>query len=78
MNLSRAVHAAVFRSDEHFVANCLEVAVTTQGCSLEETLDNLRDAVSLHLADEDLRDLGLIDNPGLSVIFELELYDAAA
>ena len=31
MNLSRSIHAVVFPSDGYYVANCLEVAVVTQG-----------------------------------------------
>ena len=78
MNLSRTIHAVVFSSDGYFVANCLEVAVVTQGRTLDETLANLREAVSLHLEDEDLDELGLVSNPSLSIITETELYDAAA
>ena len=78
MNLSRSIHAVVSTSDGYYVANCLEVAVVTQGRTLDETLDNLREAVSLHLEDEDLAEMGLADNPTLSVVLEMELTDAAA
>ncbi len=78
MNLSRNIHAVVFPSDGYYVANCLEVAVVTQGVTLDETLANLREAVSLHLEDEDLAELGLASDPVLSIIMEMELRDAAA
>lgn len=78
MSLSRNIHAVIFSSDDYYVANCLEVAVVTQGRTLDETLDNLREAISLHLEDEDLADLGLDSNPILSVTLEMELRDAAA
>ncbi len=78
MSLSRNIHAVIFSSGEHYVANCLEVAVATQGRTLDETLDNLREAISLHLEDEDLADLGLDSNPMLSVMMEMELQSAAA
>ena len=78
MNLSRNIHAVIFHSDGYYVANCLEVAVVTQGRTLDETLDNLREAVNLHLEDEDLAEIGLADNPILSVVLEMELTDAAA
>ena len=38
MSLSRNIHAVIFGSGEHYVANCLEVAVVTQGRTLDETL----------------------------------------
>ena len=62
MSLSRNIHAVIFSSGEHYVANCLEVAVVTQGRTLDETLDNLREAISLHLEGEDLADFGLDSN----------------
>ena len=67
MNLSRNIHAVVFPSDGYYVANCLEVAVVTQGRTLDETLANLREAVSLHLEDEDLAEMGLSVNPNLCI-----------
>ena len=45
---------------------------------MDETLSNLREAVSLHLEDEDLAELGLTSDPVISVIMEMELLDAAA
>ena len=78
MNLARTIHAFVHRSDGYFVANCLEVAVVTQGRTVDETLQNLREAVALHLEDEDLSDMGLVSDPILSVVVEMELHDAAA
>ena len=78
MSLSRNIHVVIFSSGEHYVANCLEVSVVTQGRTLDETLDNLREAVSLHLEDEDLAELGLSDNPMLSIMLEMELHGAAA
>ena len=78
MSLSRTIHAVIFSGDDYFVANCLEIAVVTQGRTIDETLDNLREAVSLHLEDENLAELGLSDNPMLSIMLEMELYDAAA
>ena len=78
MSLSRNIHVVIFSSGENYVANCVEIAVVTQGRTLDETLDNLREAVSLHLEDEDLAELGLSDNPMLSIMLEMELHGAAA
>jgi len=43
------VHAVVTRSRGWYVAECLEVAVVTQGHTLDELVTNLREAVGLHL-----------------------------
>ena len=59
MDLQHTVKAVVRRGDTHYVAECLEIAVVTQGKTLDETLANLREAVALHLEGEDLAEMGL-------------------
>ena len=61
-----------------YVAECLEISVITQGETLDEVVQNLKDAVSLHLEDENLAEFGLIDNPSILVTFELQLSYAQA
>ena len=61
--LQHTIHAIVRQGDEGgFVAECVELAVVTQGETLDETVANLREAVSLHLEGEDLE--SLIDRRG--------------
>ncbi len=55
-----------------FVAECLEIAVVTQGTTLDETVNNLREAVALHLEGENLVELGLKERPTLIVTMEIE------
>ena len=78
MSLKHSVHAVISKGDRYFVAECLEVAVVTQGLTIEETITNLREAVALHIEDEDLAEIGLVPNPSLSVTVELELAHASA
>jgi len=68
----KTIHAFVRRGERRYVAECVEIAVVTQGETLDETAANLREAVSLHLEGEDLAALGLAADPVLSVTFELE------
>ena len=70
-DLQRTIHAVLFRGDRYFVADCLEVSVITQGLTVDEALSNLREAVALHVEDEDLEEIGLIRNPTISVTLEL-------
>jgi len=37
------------KGDKYFVARCPELGVTTQGRTLEEAKENLKEAVELHL-----------------------------
>ena len=71
MNLRNTVHAVISQGDRYFVAECMEIPVVTQGLTVDETLANLREAMALHLEDEDLAELGLVPSPILSVTLEL-------
>jgi predicted RNase H-like HicB family nuclease len=65
----------IFRGDQYYVAECLDLPVTTQALTLDELAVNIREAVGLHLEGEDLSALGLAPNP--TILASLEL-DAAA
>ncbi len=65
-----SIHAVVFESEGPYVAECLEVAVVTQGRSLDETLAHLREALALYVDGEDMGRLGLSPTPTLMVSFE--------
>lgn len=49
--MTRTFNASVWREDDWFVAQCLEVDVASQGRTAEEAIDNLREALELHLED---------------------------
>ena len=72
MNLQHTVKAIVRKGDSHYVAECVEIPVVTQGKTLDETVRNLQEAVELHLEGEDLTALGLAPQPTLIVTMELE------
>ena len=70
--LQRTVKAVVRPGEEFgWVAECVELPVVTQGATLDEVTANLREAVALHLEDEDLAALGLAPDPCLLVTLEL-------
>ena len=48
----RHLTAVVSREGDWYVAQCLEVDQASQGKTVEEALDNLREALSLLLEDE--------------------------
>jgi predicted RNase H-like HicB family nuclease len=71
-NLQHTIKAFIKMGEEFYVAECFEIAVVTQGKTLDETIINLREAVSLYLEGEDLSELGLAPNPTLLVSMELD------
>ena len=78
MTRGRIVHAFIRRGEHVWVADCQEVAVVTQGATLDETVKNLQEAVSLHLEGEDIGALGLAPDPVLSVTLEVDATSDAA
>jgi predicted RNase H-like HicB family nuclease len=68
----RTIKAYISKGDNYYVAECMEIAVVTQGKTLDETIANLNEAVSLHLEGEDPADFDLVSNPTLLVTMELE------
>jgi len=69
--LRPTIHALVQRDRGYYVAECMEVAVVTQGRSLDELVENLREALALHLEGEDLERLGISRTPRLAITYEL-------
>jgi len=70
--LQKTIKAFVRKGERFYVAECMEINVVTQGASLDETIANLREAVSLYLDGENLAELGLAPNPSLLVSMELD------
>jgi predicted RNase H-like HicB family nuclease len=65
------IHAIIQRGKSAYVAECLEVAVVTQGKTLDEVVENLQQALALHLEDENLAMLGLTDHPRVQLIYDM-------
>ena len=78
MELQQTIKAVVRKGDNYYVAECVEIAVVTQGRTLDEALSNLREAVALHLEGENAADFGLVQNPTILVTMELEPVHAKA
>jgi predicted RNase H-like HicB family nuclease len=57
--MRHSIKAYIHKGEKYYVAECLEIAVVTQGKTLDETIANLKEAVTLHLEGEDLAELDL-------------------
>jgi len=61
ISLQRNVHAVIRQGEESgYYAECIEIAVVTQGATLDEISKNLLEAVSLYFEEEDSVELGLV------------------
>ncbi len=71
VSLQQNIYAIIRPGEESgYVAECLEIAVVTQGMTLDEASKNLAEAVSLHLEDENPADFGLVARPSLQLSVE--------
>jgi predicted RNase H-like HicB family nuclease len=52
--MSKTFTAAIQQEENWFVAKCLENSVASQGKTMDEAVENLREAVSLYYEDEQL------------------------
>ena len=67
------IQAMIYPGDKvGYVAECLDLTVITQGKTLDETVQNLREAILLHLEGENLEEMGLAPNPPVLVTMEME------
>jgi predicted RNase H-like HicB family nuclease len=51
--MSKSFTVAIQKEDEWYVAKCLENSVASQGKTMDEATDNLREALSLYYEDEE-------------------------
>lgn len=72
----RTILATIVRGESHYVGECEQLAVVTQGKTIDETIQNLREAVELHLEGENLESLGLSADPVILVSMELQPWAA--
>jgi predicted RNase H-like HicB family nuclease len=68
MPLLDQIHATISLGEAcGYIAECREIAVITQGQTLDETTLNLREAVELYLEDEDPAALGFTQKPAIVI-----------
>lgn len=63
--------AVINKEGTFYVAHCPEMGVTSQGLTLEESLDNLKEAVTLYVRDEPPEDLNVATTPPLVTTIEV-------
>jgi predicted RNase H-like HicB family nuclease len=61
-----------FEGEKQYIAECFDLLVVTQGKTLDEVTENLREAISLQLRGENLADFDLAEEPSVLASFELE------
>jgi predicted RNase H-like HicB family nuclease len=73
------VQAIIRKGNESgYVAECVDIAVVTQGATLDEVTQNLREAIALYFEGENPGEIGFSNNPPIMINLEMEPLRAQA
>jgi len=72
----RIIQFRIYRGEKYYVAECIDLPIVTQGRTLDEVIENIKEAIDLHLEGEDFEELGI--SPHFSVLISMELEYAKA
>ena len=69
--MKKIIQVRIYKGEKYYVAESLDLPVVSQGKTLDEAVLNIREAISLHLEEEDLEELGI--SPDFTILANLEL-----
>ena len=69
--MKKIIQVHIYKGEQYYVAECIDLPVVTQGKTLDEVVANLKEAVELHLEGENLTDYDLVPQP--TIIANLEI-----
>lgn len=70
-NMKRIIQFSVSRGEKFYVADGVNVPIVTQGQTLDELMDNIREATALHFEGEKAADLEYAKNPAILASIEV-------
>lgn len=72
--MKKIIQVKIYKGEKYYVAECLDLPVVTQGKDLDEVVENIKEAIGLHLEDEDLKDWDIFPDFSILVNFEVSSY----
>lgn len=75
--MKRIIQVKIYKGEKYYVAECLDLPVITQGKTLDEVVENVREAIGLHLEGEDLKEWDILPEFSILINFELPAYAKA-
>ena len=60
---NRIFENVVWKEGKYYVAQCLNIDISSFGESRDEALSNLDEAINLYLEDYNQRDIQIVENP---------------
>lgn len=70
--MKKIIQVHIYKGETHFIAECLDLPVVTQGITLDELASNLQEAIALQLEGEDPATFGLAERPSIMASIEIE------
>lgn len=70
--MKKIIQVHIYKGDKYFIAECIDLPVVTQGLTLDELVNNLKEAIELQLEGEDLEDFDLVQEPSIMANLEID------
>ncbi|NWF77846.1 MAG: type II toxin-antitoxin system HicB family antitoxin [Chloroflexi bacterium] len=70
--MKKIVQVKIYKGEKFYVAECVDLPVVTQGKTLDEVVENMREAIDLHLEGESLEEWDISPDFSILANFELE------
>ena len=70
--MKHIIQFRIYKGEKYYIGEGIDLPVVTQGKTIDETAENIKEALTLYLEGEKLSELGLDDNPPVLVNFEIE------
>lgn len=74
MYMKNIIQFSISKGEKFYIAHAVDFAIFTQAETLDELIENIKEATNLHFSDEDYKKSGLSKNPSLFVNFEIPQY----
>ena len=75
--MKKIIQVKIYKGEKYYVAECVDLPVVSQGETLDKTVENIKEAISLHLEGEDAKimadNLGVINKDQRDIARELIL-----
>ncbi|MBS7634069.1 type II toxin-antitoxin system HicB family antitoxin [Candidatus Bathyarchaeota archaeon] len=72
--MRKIIQVRVYMGDKYYVAECLDLPVVTRWKTLDEVVENIKEAIELHLEGEDLGELDIPRDFSILVSLEVPSY----
>jgi len=64
--MKKIIQVKIYKGEKYYVAECVDLPIVTQGKTLDEAAENIRQAIDLHLEGEDLKDWDILPDFSIS------------